>query len=110
MTPEQCTVLLGDLANKAHISGAAIKRARTGLPSFSTAKWAALAPGLGLNKKVEWLRLDEFAIPVYFLPPSFHESVFERAWRTQDVYQERYSQGIDAARIRMLEPVRSWAI
>lgn len=106
----ELAVLLGDLANRATISSADIRQARIGLPSFFTAKWAALGPTLGLNKNINNLSLDKFKPPLYCLPPSFYKTVCEMAWRTQDVYQEKLVQTRDTTRLRMLDSVRSWAI
>ncbi|KIM77307.1 hypothetical protein PILCRDRAFT_622488, partial [Piloderma croceum F 1598] len=97
--------LLGSIANQGKIKTAAIKKARTSLPSFSGAKWTDIAGHFGLpNYALENNRLEQFVTSVYNLPPSVHEIMFEAAWHTQDVYQERQEQRREAARVRIMDP------
>jgi hypothetical protein len=99
-------VLLAELANQGHITNAAFKRARLGLPSFSDAKWSELAPQFGLHKNIARLQLPTLTTPVCLLPPSFHVDNFTPAWRTLDVYREIGQQTREEARVRILDPVR----
>ena len=80
--------LLADIANHGKVKTAAIKKARTSLPSFSGAKWNDFAERFGLHNRLENNRFEQVVTPMYHLPPSIHEIMFEAAWRTQDVYQE----------------------
>ena len=50
-------------------------------------------------------RFDSFSIAPVLLPPSFHETTAEVAWRFQDVYQERFSQEREEVRIRVFDAV-----
>jgi hypothetical protein len=102
---DELTKLLADIANHGKIKTAAFKKARTSLPSFS-AKWTDFAEKFGLPNRLENNRFERVVTPVYSLPPSVHEIMFEAAWRTQDVYQERQVQRREAARVRIMDPVR----
>ncbi|KIL55332.1 hypothetical protein M378DRAFT_28579 [Amanita muscaria Koide BX008] len=105
LTADELAALLADFANTANLPTAAIKKARVGLPSFSTAKWTEFALQYGLPSNVLHLNLEPFTTPKYRLPPSLHETMFENAWRWQDVYREKVDQGREEARVRLLEPV-----
>lgn len=72
--------------------------------SFSAAKWSDLAKQFGFADSFEnnVLVFESVITPVYNLPPSFHVNMFEMAWRSQDVYQERMEQ----SRVRIMDPVR----
>ena len=102
---EELTKLLGHVANLANIPTATFKKARTELPSFSTAKWSEFAPKFGLPANIDHVKLDTFTTPKYRLPPSLHELMFENAWRCQDVYREKVSQTREEATSKILEPV-----
>ncbi|KAF8625008.1 hypothetical protein AX15_005598 [Amanita polypyramis BW_CC] len=91
------------LANAGNISASQIKKARIGLPSFSAAKWTEVAPQFGLSDDLGSVRLDPYLITPVLLPPSFHETVAEAAWRIQDVYQERISQEREEVRVRSFD-------
>jgi len=102
---DELAKLLGDIANHGKVKTVAIKKARTSLPSFSGAKWADFAEGFNLPVNMENNQFKRVVIPVYRLPPSVHEIMFEAAWRTQDVYQEWQAQRREAARVRIMDPV-----
>ena len=97
--------IIGEIVNRAQLSASAIKKARSDLPSF--AKWSELAPDFSLPDDVSLAitELDSFMIPVVHLPPSFHVTSFQVAWRVQDVYQERSAQNREVARIRVFDAV-----
>jgi hypothetical protein len=101
---DELILIVSLIVNKSNIDNRSIKRARIELPSFSTAKWADFAARTGLPENPSYLQLEDYETPVYQLPPSFHESVFENSWRTQDVYQEVVEQTREETRI--LDPVR----
>ncbi|KAF8816701.1 hypothetical protein BYT27DRAFT_6384297 [Phlegmacium glaucopus] len=101
---DDLALVLGDLVNRSRISNTAIKRARSALPSFSAARWAGFAKELRPPLDPEHPVLRHFATPSYWLPPSFHEAIFENSWRTQDVYREKSDQTREEARIRILDP------
>jgi hypothetical protein len=103
--PDVLALIMGELANLAKVRMSQIKRARTGLESFSKAKWVTFAEHFGLPSDAAQLQLGHFPTPTYRLPLSFHEAVFETAWRAQDVFQERVKQNREAARVRILDPV-----
>ena len=75
------------------------------LPSFSSAKWAEVAPQLGFPPNVKDLRLERFTPPMCLLPPSMHKAMFKEEWRMMNVYQERTEQDRKAVRVKLLEPV-----
>src|SRR4051812_26237934 len=81
---EHLALIIGYMANSASISSSAIKKARTGLTSFSDAKWKDFATSYCLAKNPAFLELKKFSIPVYRLPRSFHKPIMETAWRTLD--------------------------
>jgi hypothetical protein len=105
LTADEIAALLAHFANLANIPTVAIKRARVGLPSFSTVKWAEFAIQYSLPTNSVYLNLQPFLTPRYRLPPSLHETMFENAWRWQDVYREKSNQGREQARMRLFEPV-----
>jgi hypothetical protein len=98
--------LLGDIANHGKIKTAVIRKARISLPSFSGAKWSDFTEQFGFPDKLENNQFEQVVTPVYSLPPSVHELMFEAAWRTQDVYLERQEQRREAGRVRIMDPVR----
>jgi hypothetical protein len=102
---ENLGALLAELANRGGISNSAFKKARMGLPSFSDAKWADIAPEFGLHPDTAILQLPSFTTPVYLLPPSFHVETYISAWNTLDVYREVEQQTREEARVRILDPV-----
>jgi hypothetical protein len=97
--------VLASLANDGQITASQIKKARMGLPSFSYAKWSELAPNFDLPVDLPMAQFDSFSIAPVLLPPSFHETTAEVAWRIQDVYQERLSQDREEARVRVFGAV-----
>ena len=97
--------VLASLANDGQITASQIKKARIGLPSFSCAKWSELAPNFNLPVDLTMARFDSFSIAPVLLPPSFHETTAEAAWRILDVYQERVSQEREEARVRVFDAV-----
>ncbi|KAI0282488.1 hypothetical protein BGY98DRAFT_912213 [Russula aff. rugulosa BPL654] len=101
---EQLILIISYLVNKSNIDNKSLKRVRIELPSFSTAKWAEFAAQAGLPKNPSFLQFKYFGTPVYQLPPSFHNAVFENSWRTQDVYQEPVEQSRGESRVRILDP------
>jgi hypothetical protein len=102
--PENLALILGHIANRSNLTNAQFKKARTAVPSFSKAKWNLFAEQFSLPESAESLKLEPFNTPFYCLPPSFHEPIFEAAWRVQDVYRERMQQK-EEARVRILDPV-----
>ena len=73
--------VLAALANAGNISASQIKKARISMPSFSAAKWTEVAPQFGLSDDLGSVRFDSYLITPVLLPPSFHETVAEAAWR-----------------------------
>lgn len=102
---DECAAVLGYIADKAEISMTSLKKARTRLPSFSGANWANFALQYGLHKDASMLVLEPFSTPRYCLPPSMHVTMFENAWRWQDVYREKSAQSREEAAVRILDPV-----
>ena len=96
--------ILAALANAGNISASQIKKARIG-PSFSAVKWTEVAPQFGLSDDLTTAKFDSYPITPVLLPPSFHETIAEAAWRIQDVYQERISQEREETRIRAFDAV-----
>ncbi|KAF8324228.1 hypothetical protein F5887DRAFT_927127 [Amanita rubescens] len=80
---------------------AAIEMARA---SLSGVKWIDPAERFSLRNRLENNQFDRVVTPMYRLPPSVHEIVFEAAWHTQDVYQELRAQRSKAARFRTMDP------
>ena len=105
LPPDDLAKLLADIANHGKVKTAAFKKARTSLPSFSSVKWIDFAEKFGLHNRLENNKFEQVITPKYCLPPSIHEIMFEAAWRTQDVYQERQVQRREAARVRIMDPV-----
>ncbi|EDR13985.1 uncharacterized protein LACBIDRAFT_305296 [Laccaria bicolor S238N-H82] len=101
--PDSLAKVLAELANDGQITASQIKKARQNLPSFSSAKWTELAPQFDLSPDLSHIIFDSFSIPSVFLPPSFHETTAEAAWRIQDVYQERPLQVREQVRVRALD-------
>lgn len=97
--------VLATLADAGKISASQIKKARIGLPSFSSAKWSELAPNFNLPTDLTMAKFDSYSVAPVLLPPSFHETTAEVSWRMQDVYQERLSQDREEARVRVLDAV-----
>ncbi|KAF8337140.1 hypothetical protein F5887DRAFT_985413 [Amanita rubescens] len=96
--------VLASLASAGNISPSQIKKARIGLvPSFSAAKWTQVAPQFGLSDNFLTTKFDSYPITPVLLPPSFHNTIAEAAWRIQDVYQERIYQEREEARIRAFD-------
>lgn len=98
-------LILAALAQAGNVSISQIKQARTGLPPFSAGKWAEVAPQFGLSDDLGSAKFDSYPITPVFLPPSFHESLAEAAWRIQDVYQEPVYQAREEARVRTFDAV-----
>ena len=105
LTADELAALLADFANLANLSTAAFIKARIGLPSFSMVKWAEFAADYGLPRNPLRLELNPFTTPRYRLPPSLHETMFENAWRWQDVYREKADQEREEGKLRLLESV-----
>jgi len=89
---DELATLLAHIANEAKIPTAAFKKARIELPSLSADKRSEFAPQFGLSPKIEYVKLETFTTPKYYLPPSLHEAMFENAWRWQDVHCEKVDQ------------------
>jgi len=108
---DELAILLADIANRTHIPTTTFKNARIRLPSFAALKWSNLADHfqLGASWDASLLALRRFESPRYRLPPSFHEAIFENAWRWQDIYCEKVGDmGEGSARMRLLDPVCSF--
>ena len=60
LTADQLATLLADFANLANLPTAAFKKARVGLPSFSTVKWTGFAREYGLPLNASHLHLAPF--------------------------------------------------
>jgi hypothetical protein len=99
--------LLATLSTEGKIPASQIKKARSGLPSFSSAQWDELAPSFGLPRAIQlkMARMDSFSIESFLLPPSFHEATAEAAWCILDVFQEQIVQHREEARIRVFDVV-----
>ena len=102
--PDLSLVLVA-LANEGNITDSQIEKARTGLPSFSAAQWSELAPIFDLPPDLTMSKFPSFSIAAVLLPPSFHETSAEAAWRVQDVYQERLAQEREEVRLRVFDAV-----
>jgi hypothetical protein len=102
MTTDDLAMLLGEIANHGKVKTSAIKKARTGLPSFSGTKFLET---FGFPSTLDNDLFERVSTPVYWLPPSIHEIMFEAAWHTQDVYQERQVQRREEAKVRIMDPV-----
>ena len=102
---DELAALLVHVANVANISTAAFKKTRIELPSFSVAKWSDFAGQFGLAQNILQLKLEPFTTPRYRLPLSLHETMFENAWRWQDVYREKVDYTKEESRVRILNPV-----
>ncbi|KAF5384070.1 hypothetical protein D9615_003421 [Tricholomella constricta] len=98
--------LIVQIADRGKVLLAALKKAGISLPSDSGVEWTDFAERFGLAKQLENARLEKIIIPMFHLPPSIHEIMFEEAWHTQDVYQERHVQRIErgSARFRIMDP------
>ncbi len=103
--PEEIAIYIAEVANINNVTDRAFKKARAGLPSFSTASWTDFATEWHFPLRVKFLNLESFIVPACFLPPSFHKRTYEAAWAAQDVYQEPGEQETEAARLKNLEPV-----
>ncbi|CAA7265588.1 unnamed protein product [Cyclocybe aegerita] len=104
LEPDQAAAVLAYIAQQASITDQQIKKSRLTLPSFSSAKWAEVAPQLDLPDKVDDLLLESFSPPSCMLPLSMHRAMFKDGWRAMDVYREKTQQDREAARIKLLEP------
>ena len=105
---DQRAVAIAHLCQQLGVTENQVKKSRLSLQSllsFSSAKWAEVAPQLGFPPNVKDLRLERFAPPMCLLPPSMHKAMFKEGWRMMDVYQERTEQDREAARVKLLEPV-----
>jgi hypothetical protein len=105
---DELAKVIVDIAARAKIKISAIQKARTSLPSYSIAnlEWPDFAEKFGLRDCLENNKFEQVVTPVYNLPPSVHEIMFEAAWRTEDVYGDRQVQSRAAARSRLLDLVR----
>jgi len=74
MTTDDLARLLGEIANHGKVKTSAIKKARTGLPSFSGAEWRAFAITFGFPSTLDNDLFERASTPVYWLPPSIHRS------------------------------------
>lgn len=101
LSKDDLAKLLADIANHGNIKTAEIKKAR----SFSGAKWRPFAESFGLPDTLDSNPFEQVSTPVYCLPPSIHEAMFQAAWHTQDVYQERQVQRREEARVRIMDSV-----
>ncbi|KAF8718635.1 hypothetical protein AX14_011683 [Amanita brunnescens Koide BX004] len=101
---DELTKLLAHISNEASITTAMIKAAKTELSSFSTTKWSKFAKTHGLPENPSDLRLERFSTPRYRLPLSLQASMFENAWRWNDVYGEKIIHTREAPRVKILEP------
>jgi hypothetical protein len=104
LSKDDLAKLLADIANHGNIKTAKIKKARTSLPLFSGTKWGPFAESFGLPDTLDSCPFEQVSTPVYFLPPSIHETMFQAAWHTQDVYQEWQVQRREEARVRIMDP------
>ena len=76
---QQLILIISYLMNERNIDNKTIKSARTELPSFSTEAWSNFAAQAGLPDDPSYLKLGYFKTPVYQLPPSFHNAIFENS-------------------------------
>ncbi|KAM6496571.1 hypothetical protein JOM56_007044 [Amanita muscaria] len=100
---DQLAELLAYIANEASIA-TTFKKARIERPSFSAVEWSNFAERFGLPDDIEKLSLGSFKTPMYHLPLSFQEAMFENAWRWQEVYREKSDHKREEARVRILDP------
>ena len=100
---EQLILIICFLMNESNIDSKTIKSARAGLPSFSTTKWSDFAAQAGLPDDPSYLKLGYFKTPVYQLPPSFHNAIFEISWHAQDVNEVLAVQTCEESRVRILD-------
>ncbi|CAA7265539.1 unnamed protein product [Cyclocybe aegerita] len=68
LEPDQAAVLVTYIAQQAGIMDRQIKKSRLALLSFSSSKWAEVAPHFGLSGAVEHLQLEPFSSPSFDLP------------------------------------------
>jgi DNA polymerase III epsilon subunit-like protein len=101
---DELAKVLGDIADHSKITTAAFRKARSSLPSFSRPRLTDFAERFGLPNSLENTEFEPVVTPVYNLPPSVHEIMFEAAWHTQDVYQEKCGH-IGEKTFRILDPV-----
>lgn len=98
--------LICEILNRRKISTDAFAKARINLPSFPGARWSDLVRPFNLPINPEFQQLAEHVTPMYCLPPPMHETMYETAWHTNDVYQERHDHAREAPKIRFLDSVR----
>ncbi|KIM72234.1 hypothetical protein PILCRDRAFT_804089 [Piloderma croceum F 1598] len=101
---DELAKVLGDIANHGKIKTAAIRKARSSLPSFSGPRLTDFAGRFGLPNSLENTEFEPVVTPVYNLPPSVHEIMFEAAWHTLDVYQEKHKHMGEVTMVRILDP------
>jgi hypothetical protein len=75
--------------------------------SFSNALWQDFASKFNLNGFNE---LPTFAFPIASLPPTFHREVMRKSVMWLDVYQSRSSHNGEAARVLLLDAVRTFLV
>ncbi|KAF8583535.1 hypothetical protein K439DRAFT_1412070 [Ramaria rubella] len=76
------------------------------VPSSSEAKWNIAGKfGLprGFPESMNDIKLKRARTPACCLPPSFYQSILQRAWTILDVYREPLDQKREAARLRTLD-------
>jgi hypothetical protein len=97
-----------DMADQGGITLGYLKsRKREKNPSFSNTVWKDVVPKFGLDPGKDYYQLDNFSFPVTSLPPSFHRNVMAWSGKWLDVYQERGVQKKEAARVRLMDAVRT---
>ena len=67
---DQQAVAIAHLCQQLGVTENQVKKGLQSLPSFSSEKWAKVAPQLGFLPNVKDLRLECFAPPMCLLPPS----------------------------------------
>jgi len=105
--PAVLASILAQLAHEKGITSSQIKRFRIGLPLFSRAKWSEIVPHFDLPYSHDITSLANHLVSIsitpVLLPPYFHETIAEVAWRIQDVYQELVLVQGEATQVRFFD-------
>jgi hypothetical protein len=102
---------VGQLAGLLGVPDREIENARAPSPdSVSGIEWHDVGGRYNLPRRfphgAAFAALEAHAGLACYLPLSFHKHVFEAAWKAADVYGDPQFQSKEAARLRMLDPVR----
>jgi hypothetical protein len=102
---------VGQLANLLGVPDREIENARAPSPdSFSGTEWQCVGGRYNLPRRFPrgagFASLEAHVGLACYLPLSFHKHVFDAAWKAADVYGDARFQTQEAARLRVLDPVR----